>query len=274
MAISPKKKKLFNNQVKEFKSQIDELDQKIKELKKKQKDKNNANVVFYFNIAIASSQLKKVNIFCQMSDLSMEILGMKNETYLNNGRKEIYNVFMTMEEVLGADMEGGLNSNLDNLKKVHLFNPAQKLQLLQQLSHAIESVVTRFGEKSKWRWSFVEFYWRSAVLIKNIINFREMQRNRDPRAKFYMERLALMRMCKDAMKKASDESRNKYELSTKAPGDMIRAINSLSALRLIHSQFAEKEEAEKLKSGIDILKQRLEKDEKEKEKNKKKSETT
>jgi hypothetical protein len=271
MPVSNKKKRQFDEQVKELKNQVEETQNRIKELKKSKKD--NAKLAPYFNIAIAVKTLKLVNLYCQMNDLSLEILDTKNESYLNNGRKEIYNVFMALEEVFGDDLDQSLTSNIDELKKVHLFNDAQKLTLIQDLSHAIEAVVQRFGEKSKWKWSFVEFDTRFAILAKNIINFKEIQRNRDPRSKFYMERLALMRQCKDALKKAAESNQSKYELSTKVPGDMIRAINMLSTLRQIHVQFGEKEEAEKLKSGIDVMKQRLDKEEKEKEKEKNQEKT-
>lgn len=266
MPVSSKKKRQFDEQVKELKNQVDEAQNRIKELKKSKKE--NAKLAPYFNIAIAVKTLKIVNLYCQMSDLSLEILDTKNESYLNNGRKEIYNVFMVLEEVFGDDLDQSLTNNIEDLKKVHLFNDAQKLTLVQDLDHAIEAIVKRYGENSKWKWSFVEFDSRYAILTKNMINFKEIQRNRDPRSKFYMERLALMRQCKDALKKAAESNQSKYELSTRVPGDMIRAINMMSTLRQIHGQFGEKEEAEKLKSGIDVMKQRLDKAEKEKEQEK------
>jgi uncharacterized protein YlbG (UPF0298 family) len=267
MAITAKKKKEFNDRVKKFKEQVDELKKSL--VLHKKKIKEHPRLQAYYKIAYALDTLKIVNLYCQMSDLSLEILNLKNETYLNNARKEIYNVFIPIEDVLGKDIDAPLNHNLQNLEYIKLLSPAQKLSLIQKINFNISSVIDRFGSNSKWKWNFVEFHSRAAVLSKNIINFREMQKNRDPRTKYYMERLSLLRICKDALREASDENRNKYELSTKVPGDMIKSIEFLSALRNIHGSFGESDEAQKLKTGIDVLRQRLEKDEKEKEAKKK-----
>lgn len=263
MAITAKKKKEFNERVKEFKEQVEGIKKKIYGLKKKSREKN--NLTAYYKVANAIESLKIVNLFCQMSDLSLEILDLKNETFLNNARKEIYNVFIPLEEVLGKEVDVPFNENLDKLEQIKLLSPSQKLKLVQKINFNIDSVIDRLGPNSKWKWNFVEFHSRVAVIIKNLINFREIQKNRDPRSKYYMERLSLVRLCKDALKEAAEENRNKYELSTKVPGDMIKSIELMSSLRMIHNLFGESEEATKLKTGIDVLRQRLEKDEKEKE---------
>ncbi len=268
MTISNKKKKLFNDRIKEYKEKIDESNLKIKDLKAKAREKG--RLQGYIRIALAAETITLVNYYCQISDLSMEILNIKNESYLNNARKEISNVFMAIEEILGKAVDSSLNDNQDALREIRLFTPAHKLQLVQKLEAAIEGVVNRFGPNSKWKWGFVEFYTRLAVMTKNIIDFRDLQKSRDPRGKFYMERQSLLRSCKDFLKEASEQNRNKYELSTKAPGDLIRAINLLVSLRMINSQFGDKEEVVKLKSAIDFLRQKLEKDEKAKEEAKKK----
>lgn len=267
MAVSNKKKTLFNAKVKEFKEKIEENKLKIKDLKIKAKD--NEKLAPYYKIALATETLNMVQTYCQISDLSMEILNIKNESYLNNARKEIYNVFIPLEEVVGSAIDSSLNENQDVLKTIRLINPAHKLTLVQKLNSNILGVIDRFGSNSKWKWSFVEFHSRAAAITKNLIDFRSLQKNRDPRSKFYMERQALLRLCKDSLKEASEQNRNKYELSTKVPGDMIKAINLLASLRMIYSQFGDKEELGKLKSAIDFMRQKLEKDEKAKEAKKK-----
>jgi hypothetical protein len=126
------------------------------------------------------------------------------------------------------------------------------------------------GDTSKWKWAFVELHGRAAIITRNFINFSDLQKYRDPRTEFYGERRELLQISKNSLREAAQQYRTKYEQSTKVPGDILKSIELLTALRKINVLFGESEEATKIKNTIDALKQRLEAEEKDKEKKAKK----
>ena len=85
----------------------------------------------------------------------------------------------------------------------------------------IFDLIQAYGQNTKWLWSFPELYAKSAVLGKNMIDFREVQSKRDPREEFFYDRKELVQMVKDDLLDASNRYRDKYEISTKATGDLI-----------------------------------------------------
>lgn len=268
MAISKAEKAAYNNYIKGFKQQLEEIRKEIKEqesLKNKFK-----NIKEYINIKLILLSYKVILIFLNMNKTSLSMLKIRNERFLNDARKEFYKVLQYYEEILGKDIDRPLKENNQYLEKIERLNPKQILDLIKELHSLFENIVKGFGEGSKWKWSFVELRARVAVITKNIINFSDIQKYRDPRSEYYYERQELLNLCKNSLSNAAKEYRNKYELSTKSSEDIIKSIELLTALRRIHILFGESEEAEKLKNTIEALRVRLETDEKENEKKKKK----
>ena len=108
------------------------------------------------------------------------------------------------------------------------------------------------------------------LVTRNLINFSETQKYRDPRTEFYRERQQLLAICKNNLKDAALQYRTKYEQSTKATGDLLKSIELLTALRKIHALFGEAEDAKKIKNTIDAMQQKISDQEKEEEQKKKK----
>ena len=203
-----------------------------------------------------------------MNDSSVEMLNVRNEKFLNEARKEYYKVLQVMEETVGTDVDRSLKENEEYLQKIDRFTPEDILNIVKELSGVLQLIIDKLGEGSKWRWSFVELHGRTSVIVKNIINFGDIQKYRDPRTEYYHERQELMDICKRMLNEAAKNYRNKYELSTKAPEDILRSIEMLTTLRRINILFGESEEAEKLKNTINALRARLDADEKQSEKEK------
>jgi hypothetical protein len=103
---------------------------------------------------------------------------------------------------------------------------------------------------------------RVATVIKNLINFSEIEKFRNFRSEFFQDREDLIKTCKMTLEEAAKKARTKYENSTLVPQDINNAINLLSALRQINSLLGEAEEAAKHKTVIDALRGRLEEEEK------------
>ncbi|HNV48836.1 MAG TPA: hypothetical protein PKJ16_17465 [Spirochaetota bacterium] len=267
MAITKAEKAAYNDYVKDFKVEIEDNLKSIKDLEARRKKM--ANISGYLSVELCLKYLKNVQIYMKMSDASQEMLHIRNEKFLDNSRKDFYKVVQLLEEMLGNDIERSLNDNKEYLRKIDKLNPAQVLKIIRTIMSVFNSLLKRMGE-SKWKWSFVDLQGRIAVLVKNFINFSDLQKNRDPRMEFYRDRQELMRVCKSVLNEAAKQFRNKYELSTKVPEDILKSINLLAALRSIHILFGESEDATKLKNTIDALRARLEADEVKDEEDKKK----
>lgn len=267
MAVTKAEKAAYNDYVKSYKADIEESKKIQRELETKKKKM--PNIEGYLNIEMILQSLKIIVLYLQMNDSSVEMLNVRNEKFLNEGRKEYYKVLQLMEETAGTDIDRSLKENEEYLEKIDRFTPADILNLVKEIHGVLQLLIDKLGEGSKWRWSFVELQGRTSVFIKNIINFSDIQKYRDPRSEYYSERQELMSICKNMLNESAKNYRNKYELSTKAPEDILRSIEMLSTLRRIHILFGESEEAEKLKNTIDALRARLDADEKQKEKDKK-----
>jgi hypothetical protein len=268
MAITKAEKVAYNNYVKEHQEEIEKQRSKLKENTSKMKSMR--GIKEYLNIEAILDYIKIIKVYLKMNDISNDMLGQKNETYLNNARKEVYKVIQLAEEVVGNDLDRSLKENEEYLLKIQKVNSAQILNLLNLILNVIAKLIKGFGEGSKWKWSFVDILGRMAIVIRNFINFTEVQKTRDPRMPYYKERRELMKLCKSTLNNAAQQFRTRYEVSTNVPADMIKSIELLSALRKINILSGEAEEAQKLKNTIDALRERLEADEKKKNEKKKK----
>ncbi len=264
MAILKAEKAAYNDYIKELKIEEDETYKRIAELEKKKKEL--PRIKDYYTVEIVLELLKIILLDINMSDASVELLSIKNEATLKNARKEFYSVLQKMENLLGDEIDRSLKENEERLKNISRINPLQILKLIQRIHYTFATLIEKIGESSKWKWSFVDLQARVAVITKNIINFSDVQKFRDPRTEFYRERRELLTLCKLGLRDVAQQYRNKYEQSTKVPGDLIKSIEFLSVLRKIHILFAESEEANKLKNTIEAMRARLEAEEKEKDK--------
>ncbi len=268
MPITKAEKAAYNDFIKGYKAKLDELTKQIKETE--QKKKKMPNIKGYVNIELIVLYTKYIYTLLNMNKASLDMLKIKNERFLNDARKEFYRVLQLFEEIVGKDIDRPLKENEEYLQTINKFNPSQILNLIKELHTLLQKIMEALGESSKWKWSFVELQGRVAVIIKNLINFSDLQKYRDPRKEFYYDRQEMLKLCKQGLSEAAKQYRNKYEISTKSSEDILRSIELLTALRRINILFGESEEAEKLKNTIEALRLRLEADEKEEEEKKKK----
>ncbi len=222
----------------------------------------------YYNLEMVTGLMTVISFYIKMSDRSLEILGIKNEKFLNEARKEFYKILQIMEETVGDDVDRSLRENDEYLAKIDRFSPSDILDFIKDVESAFSLLKNRFGEGTKWKWSFVELQARVAVITKNITNFSDVAKLRDPRSEFYYERRELMDICKEWLTESAKQYRTKYEMAGKAREDLKKSIDLLSALRKIHVLFGEDEEATKLKNTIDAARQALEAEDNAKDKSK------
>ncbi len=255
--ISLENKKKYNESIKGYRVHIEELEQSIKTFEKDILEKNEG-FNNYRKFIIANQNLKIIDLFCEMSELSMSLIGIKNETYLNKARKKIYEVLIKVEEIISHHIDMPLTENEDALLSVDKIDPKRKIIFLDKIKQSIEKVITGFGENSKWKWSFVEMEGRYATITKNIINYKQCQASNDPREPFYSELKKLIERAKDELQFASKRYREKYELTTREPEDIKKSILLLRALRRIHIMFSNPEAATHTKRTIELYTKQME----------------
>jgi predicted NAD-dependent protein-ADP-ribosyltransferase YbiA (DUF1768 family) len=261
-------KQLLNESIKKYRADIEAVETHIKELEKEIKTKNDA-LNGYRHVMIATNNLKLVAYYCNMNKESMHIMNIKNENYLNEARKCLYQVLIHIEDVVTNYVDVPPNELEDRLETISRLNPERKLNLLNNIGFHIQLVIDSYGDNTKWKWSFVEVDGRYAVIAKNLIDFRQAIGNNDPRKPYYVENINLMRLAKELLDRASKRYREKYEQVNKEVDDIKKSILFLSALRRIAVLSGEAEEATKLKRQIEITTKMMESGLKKKEGEKK-----
>lgn len=261
MAAIIKDKKRFSVEVAYLKNKIDEINQKMKHLEIKKDENENLN-----KIRIASHHVNLVSIYCAMTDLSLSLLGYKNESYLDKGRKSLYKSIISLEAVVSNYIDMPLGENYELLKSLDNFSDAERLKLVRKIGYTVSLLADRYGENSKWKWSFVEIEGRFSVIAKNLFDFRTFQAKNDPREEGFNERYDYLYLVKEFLIKASNRYREKYELTNQTADDMKKAIDYLKALKRIHILFNESEEVQNVGKRIELWSQKFETDLKAKEK--------
>jgi len=264
MAISKAQKAAYNDDIKAVKFQSDELEKKIRELSQKKKSK--PNIEPYYNLEIATYLLGTIELYMKMNDLSVAMLGIKNNKSLDVAKSNFSKVLLLLKETVGDEVErDSLRENEEYLQKIDKLNPRQILDFLGRLDTIFFNLKNNMGEESKWKWLFVELQAKIAVIIRNFINFSDILKYRDPREPHFRDRREHVAMAKDALEEAAKQYRTKYELSSKSREDLKKSIEILEALRKIHFTLGESNEADKLKTTIDAAKFTLEAGDKKKE---------
>ncbi|MCK5267130.1 MAG: hypothetical protein KAR07_03095 [Spirochaetes bacterium] len=268
--ISTAERAKYQESIKDYKEKIEEIQSRVKVLEKDIKSKKDDNGK-YRRVLVSNEYLKIVSLYCNMSDVSLDLLNIKNENYLNNARKFLYKVLIFLEEIVSPIIDLVLSEIDENLQGFEKMDPSRKLNLIRKIGYSISLIQDGFGENSKWKWSFVELEGRYATILKNMINYRGIMANNDPRKKYYVERQTLIKMVREQLERASKRYREKYELSTKEPDDMKKAINYQAALRRINILFNENDEAQQRKRTMELYKKQMEQEMKKKEAESKKA---
>lgn len=265
--ISAEGKKYYLEKLKQYKEAIEQIKNREKDLLKiVQHDENGAE---YKRITLSDEGLNLVSYFVLMNNLSLTLLGIKNEAYLNDARKACYKSLIYLEEIVSSYIDVPYSDYEEKLEKISGYSQKDRWALLRKLGYSIQTVKDCFGENTKWKWSFVELEGRMATVTKNFLDLKNLVKGLDPRAEFYDERYDHLSLVKELLQQSADRYREKYELSTLRLDDFKIAINYLGALKRIHALLGEMDEAEVIKKKIDIWKTKMDTDQKNSEKNKK-----
>lgn len=257
MTISKAQKAAYNDEIKSLKAEGESLDRLIKEvLLKKRK---NQKLEPYYNLEIVSYLLRSIELNLKTNDLSINMLGIKNIKNLDTAKSSFSKILQLMKENFGDEVDReSLKENEEYLARVGKLNARQILDLANKINDIFFALKSSIGEDSKWKWLFVELQAKVAIMIRNLINFSDIQKYRDPRMEFFHDRREHLSLAKESIEEAAKLYRTKYELSAKSREDLKRSIEYLEALRKIHIVMGESTESDKLKTTIDAARLTLE----------------
>jgi len=256
--LSSEAKKRYFDKLKEYKNVIDQIIQREKTLLQvADTDENGGS---FKKLILADETLNLVSYFLMMNGISVSLLGIKNEGFLNDARKALYKALIYLEEVISPLIDAPFSDYEDKLKALEGYDDEKRYNLLKKLGFTIDSINESYGDNSKWKWSFVEIEGRFAAIAKNLLNLKTLVAGLDPRVKGYEARFRHLVLVKKLLQQSADRYRQKYELSTLRIDDFKLAISYLSALRRIHQLLGETNDAEVVKKKMEIWKAKMEAD--------------
>jgi hypothetical protein len=256
--VSELAKKKYSEKIKVYKKLVD--DQLQKEQHILQILKNDDSGAVFKKLMLANEILNVVSYYILMNELSLSLLGIKNEAFLNDGRKSCFKALIYLEEVFTDYLDVPYSEYEDRIEAVSGFSDKDRFNLIRKTGFSIDSINIAFGEGSKWKWSFVDMNGRLACVVKNSMDLKKMAAGMDPRVPGYQTRLLQLNLSRRLLQQSADDFRKKYELSTFRIDDFKRAIAFLSALKRLSMVLKRNTDVDALKKKIEIWKLKMESD--------------
>lgn len=257
--ISSEAKQRYSEKVKQYKQSAEAILEREKNLLGLLRSEG-TNAA-YKRLTLVDERLNLASYYVLLNRLSLSLLGVKNEAFLNDARKSCYQSVIYLEEVVSDFVDAPFSDYSEYLEQIEEFEDEKRYRMVRKLGFTIQSVEDEFGENSKWRWSFVELEGRFATVAKNLINMKTVLAGLDPRVEGYQARVAHLDLVKYLLQRAADRYREKYEISTLRVDDFKQGIAFLQALRRIHTLLGENQNAEVVKRKIDVWRSKMETDE-------------
>lgn len=261
--ISDTDRNKYLERINQYKKNIEEIEQREKFiLSLIQKESSGIEVK---KLRLADENINLISYYVLMNTLSINLLGVKNEPYLNNARKIFYKVLKYFEDVVSDSIDGTLTDLVDHCKPIDGWEHGDRWRIISKMGYAYQSIVDGYGENTKWKWSFVELDGRMATIVKNLLPFRTLYSDLDPSKDDYPIKLRHLNLATRLLDQAANRYREKYELATSRIDDFRLAIKYLDALRRLYSMLNRAAEADNYKKKMDIWLQKLETDMKKKD---------
>ncbi len=255
MGVTKEQKNLYNERVKSYKQGLDEIKKEMAMVKGMGKS---PTLQPYATIRLAIESLKNATIHAQMSRLSYRILKIRRDEVLADAKKDIFNSLTDLLKLVGSDVDESLTENKERLPKIAAMTPRQKLELLKGFRSVTDYVQEAMGPSHKMRWSFPELHYKIAVLGKNIMDFKEYERSKDPTEEHYQDRRALLQFIVDQCHFAAQEYRSKHELSTKEVTDLQSVRKMFELIKKIQGMTGNRTELEKITTSLDSVNEKIE----------------
>jgi|YNPMSStandDraft_2_1061718.scaffolds.fasta_scaffold00001_106 hypothetical protein len=259
MAVSEDKKKLFLSKAKEYKEIINRIEADISNIMN-QKETAAEDEKPYYDFKIIDLYMNQITQYIGINDLAQNVMGIKHEDSLDESRKLLYKILVTIEKLTTAVIDVSLTDIDKEQQKFIQFKDSERFNLIQRLFFLIEKVEEGYGENSKWKLTFVEIKARAAVCARNLLDYRALKSKSDPRIEGYLERKKLRDIVENSLIDAASEYRKKYEIAGQSIEDMKKAIDLLRAVGRLYILENNTKALEKVKKTIALWKSKLESD--------------
>jgi len=259
--VSGEAKSTYSIRVSQYKQEIDQIQKREKALESAIDKDSDLSAASFKRLVLAEDTLNQASLYLLLNNISLNLLGMKNENFINNARKACYDCVIQLEKTVSDFIDAPFSDYSSMVEAIDDYGDEKKYALVKKLGFAIESVREDFGDNTKWKWSFVDLEGRFATVCKNMINLKTFVSKMEPMYEGYATRVRYMRLTKDWLGRAADRYREKYELSTNRIDDFKLAISFLSALRRIHVLLGESDQADSVRKKQEVWKTKMEDDE-------------
>ncbi|NCN04258.1 MAG: hypothetical protein GW949_01380 [Spirochaetales bacterium] len=258
--VSAEAKDIYSERIRGYKQEIDQVLSREKSIL--QVIQKNDEGKEYKLLTLAEERINMASYYLLMNQISLSLLGVKNEAFINDARKSCYESIIHLENLVSNRIDVPFSDYEEVHTKLEGFDDRQRFALVKKIGFAIHSVEDDFGDNSKWKWSFVELEGRYATIAKNLMNLKTLVAGLDPRVDGYRERYLYLELVKKWLHSAADRYREKYELSTNRIDDFKTGIAFLNALRRLLMIVGENEPAETVKKKAEVWKAKMDDDEK------------
>lgn len=256
MAVSKEQKAAYKDREKPYKACIEDLAKEASVVKSSMK--KNPKLAPYGQLHLAVTAIQMANTQVQMSKLSMAIQNLKNDTFLNDARKEISNSLNDLLKLTGSDLDTTLTENKEKLKIVELWTPKQRVNLLKAFRTALDTTSEALGANNKWRWSFPELHFKLTSLAYNSLDFKEYEKSKDTTETYHRDRRDHMKFLLDQAQYAAQEYRSKFELSTKDASDLSPIVKLFEMLKKVYGFLGQRDDVEKTSVQLDSTREKIE----------------
>jgi hypothetical protein len=219
----------------------------------------------YVRIKLSQEMLALSSYQVLVNTLSVSLLGIKNEESLTEARRTILKSIKYLEDIVTGYVDVPFSDYEKNLEDISEKTYEERHTHLRKVGFAIREIEEGFGANSKWKWSFVELWGKFAAVAKNSLDLKRAYVDMDLTSPNRMIVLSYLGFVKKLLQGTADRYREKYEVSSMKMDDFKQAILFLNALRRIHMNLGERNEAEELKKKIEIWSAKLESDQKKRE---------
>lgn len=256
VAVSKEQKQLYSEKIGAYKTQADDLKKEISMMKAAGRKKSALEPYFLIKCAILGVQ--RANILVLMSKISLQIQNIKMESFLSDARKELNTYIGDLCKIAGEHLDGGLTENSDRLLKFSQIGVEQRLKLISGLFECVETVKTTMGNSSKWRWSFPETYLRLLKLTRNLLDFKDFEKTKDPNHENYRPYQEYYNQMMELSQVTAQEFRQKYELGSKVVGDLQKTEEVFAFQKQIYGFTGQKDDLERASNAMDNVKEMIE----------------
>ena len=214
----------------------------------------------YKRLRLCDASLDLCSWYLLVNNLSVTLLGIKNEDYLLEARKTLVRAIKYLEDTVSPYLDVPFSEYEEKLAEISNFEPDGRFRLVRKIGFTTQSLEDAFGDSSKYSSSFIEIWGKVGAVAKNLVNFKTAVVDMDfasPLRPIVMSHIGVVRAL---FQKTADKYREQYELYTHKHEDFKKAIVYLQALRRVQTMIGERDEAETLKRKIDIWWSKLEAD--------------